>query len=273
MALTVGRIPSYYRDVYSQLSGTEGSRVSRRVWQSLADTASLPPAVLDQVWRSCNRGQESLGQDGVFKSLALIAVAQQGKPVEDWALDAYADKDLPMPKLAPLKEKLKEEIVKSVDTTSPTTFAYTYQDLQKFDTITVQLVPEKKGMVFKYQEYFVESKVLHVRVVRRFRDFAAFHECLVTRYPFRLVPRLPPKKIAASPSFIEQRRKALRRFLLLIRRHPVLRDDEIVRYFFSFTGAEVAQHIKDRYKVITDESMTNELAKTARVRIKGCVRT
>ena len=72
----------------------------------------------------------------------------------------------------------------------------------------------------------------------------------------------------ASPSFIEQRRKALRRFLLLIRRHPVLRDDEIVRYFFSFTGAEVAQHIKDRYKVIVDESMTSELTRTARVRLR-----
>lgn len=110
----------------------------------------------------------------MFKSLALIAVAQQGKPVEDWALDAYADKgeaaniksrayhmistDLPMPKLAPLKETVKEEI-KLVDNSSPTTFEYSYQDLQKLDTITVQLVPEKKGVVFKYQEYFVESKV------------------------------------------------------------------------------------------------------------------
>ena len=54
---------------------------------------------------------------------------------------------------------MKEEKLKPVDTSSPATFAYTYQDLQKFDTITVLLVPEKKGMVFKYQEYFVESKV------------------------------------------------------------------------------------------------------------------
>lgn len=64
-----------------------------------------------------------------------------------------------MPKLAPLKETVKKEIVKSTDTSSPSTFPYTYHDLQKLDTITVQLVPEKKGMVFKYQEYFVESKV------------------------------------------------------------------------------------------------------------------
>ena len=70
---------------------------------------------------------------------------------------------------------------------------------------------------------------------------------------------------AASPSFIEQRRKALRRFLLLIRRHPILRDDEIVRYFFSVTGAEVAQHIKERYKIVVEESATSDLAKTARV--------
>jgi len=102
-------------------------------------------------------------------------VAQQGKPVEDWALDAYADKggaanvksrvyhliciDLPMPKLAPLKETVKNEIKLVDGSSSPTTFGYTYQDLHKLDTITVQLVPEKKGMVFKYQEYFVESKV------------------------------------------------------------------------------------------------------------------
>lgn len=46
-----GRIPSFYREVYSQLSGTEGGRVSRRTWQSLADTASLLPAVLDQVYK------------------------------------------------------------------------------------------------------------------------------------------------------------------------------------------------------------------------------
>ena len=64
-----------------------------------------------------------------------------------------------MPKLAALKEKVREEAIKSTETSSPTTFPYTYQDLQKLDTITVQLVPEKKGMVFKYQEYFVESKV------------------------------------------------------------------------------------------------------------------
>lgn len=67
--------------------------------------------------------------------------------------------DLPLPKLAPLKETVKEEKLKPVDTATPTIFAYTYQELQKLDTITVQIVPEKKGMVFKYQEYFIESKV------------------------------------------------------------------------------------------------------------------
>ena len=49
VGVCTGRIPSYYREVYSQLSGTEGGRVSRRTWQSLADTATLPSSVLDQV--------------------------------------------------------------------------------------------------------------------------------------------------------------------------------------------------------------------------------
>lgn len=72
------------------------------------------------------------------------------------SLNLYTD--LPIPKLAPLKEPEKEVVVKPSDV-SPTIFGYTYSDLQKMDSITVQIVPEKKGMVFKYQEYLVESKV------------------------------------------------------------------------------------------------------------------
>lgn len=32
-------------------------------------------------------------------------------------------------------------------------------------------------------------------VLRRYNDFVAFHELLMIRYPYRLVPRLPPKKM------------------------------------------------------------------------------
>lgn len=43
--------------------------------------------------------------------------------------------------------------------------------------------------------------------------------------------------VVADRDFIEQRRRALRRFMLLVVRHPVLTDDAIVRYFLTFKGS------------------------------------
>ncbi len=34
-----------------------------------------------------------------------------------------------------------------------------YEDLKAMDDVSVTLIPEKKGMVFKHVEYLVESKV------------------------------------------------------------------------------------------------------------------
>ena len=42
--------------------------------------------------------------------------------------------------------------------------------------------------------------------------------------------------LKADKEFIEQRRRALRRFLNLIVRHPVMKDDDIVKYFLTFPG-------------------------------------
>ena len=98
---------------------------------------------------------------------------------------------------------------------------------------------------------------------RRYKDFEALYELLVSKYPYRLVPRLPPKKlnnckrnlytltsvfsihtrltilvmiVAVSAAFIEQRRRALKRFLLLVVRHPILARDDITKIFLSAGG-------------------------------------
>ena len=42
---------------------------------------------------------------------------------------------------------------------------------------------------------------------------------------------------SATPEFIEQRKRALKRYLTLICRHPVLIKDDTVRYFFTASGA------------------------------------
>lgn len=43
--------------------------------------------------------------------------------------------------------------------TRPTELGYTYEELKSMDEISVTLLPEKKGVVFKHVEYLVESKV------------------------------------------------------------------------------------------------------------------
>ena len=86
---------------------------------------------------------------------------------------------------------------------------------------------------------------------RRFKDFEAFHELLLARYLYRLVPRLPPKKLPMSQSgaFIEQRRRSLKRFLILIVRHPILSRDEITTCFFTTTSGQVRETERERDRV------------------------
>ena len=43
--------------------------------------------------------------------------------------------------------------------TNPTQLGYTYEEIKAMDEISVTIMPEKKGMVFKHVEYLVESKV------------------------------------------------------------------------------------------------------------------
>ena len=49
-------------------------------------------AVLSQIWGVCDpSGTGSLTRDGLYKSLALSAVAQEGRAVEERALKSFRD--------------------------------------------------------------------------------------------------------------------------------------------------------------------------------------
>lgn len=37
-------------------------------------------------------------------------------------------------------------------------------------------------------------------VYRRYNDFVSLHELLLARFPYRLIPKLPPKKIVGGKS-------------------------------------------------------------------------
>lgn len=66
--------------------------------------------------------------------------------------------ELPVPKLGELSDMrtLRHTVRKE---RSPNALCYSYADLCDLDTVTVALVPEKKGLILKHVEYEVSSQV------------------------------------------------------------------------------------------------------------------
>ena len=66
--------------------------------------------------------------------------------------------ELPKPTLGDLAD-LKALIVRIRRERNPNVLGYNYQELCDFDSIFVELVPEKKGLLLKHVEYEVTSRV------------------------------------------------------------------------------------------------------------------
>ncbi|KAK9505712.1 hypothetical protein O3M35_009702 [Rhynocoris fuscipes] len=144
----------------------------------------------------------------------------------------------------------------------------TYESLVASDEIKIELIPEKKGLFIKHVEYNVTSKRFRSEVVRRYNDFVVFHELLLNRFPYRIIPKLPPKKIVGvfpgDLNFLENRRKGLRRWLTLISRHPVINQDSILQFFLTQTGSDFNSRFKEVFKNVPDEFMTSEYSANAK---------
>lgn len=77
--------------------------------------------------------------------------------------------------------------------------------------IVVNLLPEKEGMfMFQHHNYEVASSRRGSKVIRRYSDFVWLLDCLHKRYPFRVLPLLPPKRVAGKSSLPRPRHNALR---------------------------------------------------------------
>ncbi|KAI7832445.1 hypothetical protein BC939DRAFT_435520 [Gamsiella multidivaricata] len=110
-----------------------------------------------------------------------------------------------------------------------------YQWFLNVDTIGISFAPEKEGVfLFKHTNYIVESKNRQTTVIRRYSDFWWMLEVLAKRFPFRILPNLPPKRLGvADEVFLERRLRGLTRFMNALVRHPVLRNDPLVVSFLT----------------------------------------
>ncbi|CAL1529392.1 unnamed protein product [Lymnaea stagnalis] len=260
--LVFGSIPPFYREVYDIVSPNQ-EQVDRDLFVQLLVKSSLPKQTIMQIWDLVDTQQGFMTRNGLYKALALTALAQQGKSINDKLLETFSGQELPKPSLGDLSD-LKASSLKLRRERTPNVLCFDFKELCEIDSIKLELVPEKKGIILKHVEYEVTSKRHKTTVLRRYNDFVALHELLTARFAYRVIPRLPPKKIGASREFIEQRKKCLRRYLNIIARHPQMHDDKLVTFFLTFAGNDVQHKIKEQFRGIPDEFMTCDMASRAK---------
>ncbi|CAG2054539.1 unnamed protein product [Timema podura] len=254
-----------FSEVYDICAPT-GSSVSKEFFTKLLVKSGLPSQTLSLIWELVDAKQGFLPRSSLYKALALVALAQQGRQPSAKLLDNFSGEELPCPELGDLTD-LKQLTHRD---SNPTRLGLRYPDLYQLDSIELDVVPEKKGLFLKHVEYQVSSKRFGALVRRRYNDFVALHELLLGRFPYRLIPKLPPKRVvggyllSVDSLFIEDRRKSLRRWLTLVARHPALNQDPLLNFFLTYTGPDVQHKIREVFRRVPDEFTTSELAAKAK---------
>ncbi|BGP39898.1 Sorting nexin mvp1 [Rhodotorula kratochvilovae] len=112
--------------------------------------------------------------------------------------------------------------------------------LPRQQRIEVVLQGDLEGWMVKHHVYQVIQPDKGLSVPRRYSDFVWLLDCLTRRYPFRLLPSLPPKRLqlsghylATDELFLERRRRGLERALTALAAHPVVRHDALLAHFLT----------------------------------------
>ncbi|XP_034830788.1 sorting nexin-8-like [Maniola hyperantus] len=140
----------------------------------------------------------------------------------------------------------------------------TFETLETTDVISVELVPERKGLILKHCEYYVSSRRHGTTVTRRYNEFVQLYDVLCAKYPYRAVCSLPPKRVVVgggSPMFLQRRRAALQRWLTLVARHPVIAHDADLRTFMCETSPRLDKPKHDEFILAgTQEENAREMS-------------
>ncbi|CAK5283086.1 unnamed protein product [Mycena citricolor] len=102
----------------------------------------------------------------------------------------------------------------------------------KQDMVNVTLLGAQGFILNRFMVYEISSS-RGSPVTRRYSEFVFVWECLLRRYPFRLFPALPPKRIGGDEAFLEQRRRGLTRSLNFVINHPVIKEDALLGAFLT----------------------------------------
>ncbi|GAA5842448.1 hypothetical protein JCM11251_007317 [Rhodosporidiobolus azoricus] len=134
--------------------------------------------------------------------------------------------------------------------------------LKRWNRISIVLKQELEGFLLKHNIWVIVAEN-GTSVTRRYSDFVWLLDCLVRRYPFRLLPSLPPKRLqvsghylATDELFLERRRRGLERALTALTEHPVVKRDGLLQVFLTEQG-DLALWRKHNPITLSEESLTS----------------
>ncbi|KAF9466069.1 hypothetical protein BDZ94DRAFT_1188039 [Collybia nuda] len=108
----------------------------------------------------------------------------------------------------------------------------------KQEVVKVNILGPQGFILNRYMVYEIVTN-RGAPVHRRYSEFAFLWDCLIRRYPFRLFPALPPKRLGSDEHFLEQRRKGLARSLNFVINHPIIKEDGLLAVFLSEPSFEL----------------------------------
>ncbi|EJD47959.1 hypothetical protein AURDEDRAFT_113230 [Auricularia subglabra TFB-10046 SS5] len=252
------RVPAIYAKAFALVDPNSSGDVSLSSLHRVVATSGLPASTIDRIVNLVSTHTRVTRLE-FYVAIALVAIAQSGQDISIERVAALAQQNaLPEPKLD--LSAIAASAFNNAFRPVPTTSAYSTTDdpwtapsvlpavptavvsavgsgmpadwHRRQETVRVE-VHGQLGFIFnRYTVYEVQSE-RGGPVLRRYSEFVFLWDCLVRRYPFRLLPNLPPKRLGADDAFIEQRRRGLARAINFVVNHPVIKDDGLLAVFLT----------------------------------------
>ncbi|KAI0774781.1 hypothetical protein BD413DRAFT_536392 [Trametes elegans] len=264
-------VPSVYHQAWSSVDPDNTGDTSVNALSRVLSTSGLSASVVDRIV-SLVSSRPRVSRLEFFVALALAALAQSGKDLSVERVAALAQENaLPQPSLnldsiAPSTSNFhdimrmpppvrgysaedpwnasritspgaapKPPVIGSINNGAPSSISGSglpREWWKKQESIFVNVLGHQGFVLNRYLVYEVSSD-RGAPVPRRYSEFTFLWDVLVKRYPFRLLPALPPKRIGPDESFLEQRRRGLTRFINFVVNHPIIKEDGVLAAFLT----------------------------------------
>lgn len=268
--LAEAAVPDSYNRAFAVVDATNSGETSVNALSRVLSTSGLPATTVDKIVNLVS-SRPRVSKLEFFVALALLALAQSGKDIsveqvaaraaENSLPEPFLHLDTLQPSTSALSSPYPTYRQATLDPWSVPRFGSNgggsdfaaprsattinggaasslagsglpgeWWKMQ--DTVDVAIQGQQGFILNRYTVYEITTE--HgTPVHRRYSEFTFLWDCLVRRYPFRLLPALPPKRVQPDAAFIEQRRKGLARFLNAVINHPVIKEDGLLATFLS----------------------------------------